>query len=477
MSIRFNRRSFNKQVNVTLNSNLLESKCATNQYFQIIGSIHDVESYFAIDNVNTLNSHIFLCHWGHLAIIFMWSSRNLYHVGWDGNYELWRQNTIKTVPVAHIIWDPHFELLNITNNIAYSGIYNWLFTLGFISAAHLYNFVMTPELLAVISILLAYIHLIYLDSLLHNIYHFKFCITPNFYYGVELRPHFISLYYKSAYTVYFPFKLFIASFDLGEERLNFHTGIIIGLMSIFWCTHLDYMSIPVSRDSQKAGYEKYITLFYDGKWFLYFGDTSSEYNLFGLAYGAGSASLTFFGGNQSNTISLYITDIAHHHLGVGVLFILSAHLYSSYLKGFGHFQGDILFSNSNSSAIMLALSKSPHFQLSLGCTGLGVLASVTAQHLYSLAAFVYLSYDYATSVALYSHHQYIASFLIMATLVHASIFLVRDYTVVFLDYNAINSVLSIKYRFISHLSWICLFLGFHTFPLYIHNDTVVAFGS
>ena len=28
-----------------------------------------------------------------------------------------------------------------------------------------------------------------------------------------------------------------------------------------------------------------------------------------------------------------------------------------------------------------------------------------------------------------------------------------------------------------HLSWVSLFLGFHTLGLYVHNDTVVAFGQ
>jgi photosystem I P700 chlorophyll a apoprotein A2 len=34
-----------------------------------------------------------------------------------------------------------------------------------------------------------------------------------------------------------------------------------------------------------------------------------------------------------------------------------------------------------------------------------------------------------------------------------------------------------KEAIISHLSWVSLFLGFHTLGLYIHNDTVVAFGQ
>merc|ERR1712166_1417746 len=34
-----------------------------------------------------------------------------------------------------------------------------------------------------------------------------------------------------------------------------------------------------------------------------------------------------------------------------------------------------------------------------------------------------------------------------------------------------------KEAIISHLSWVSLFLGFHTLGLYIHNDTCVAFGT
>jgi hypothetical protein len=70
---------------------LCNGRCATNKYFQIIGSIHDIESYFGIDNTSSLNVQIFFSHWGHLAIIFLWVSRNLFHIGWNGNYELWVQ--------------------------------------------------------------------------------------------------------------------------------------------------------------------------------------------------------------------------------------------------------------------------------------------------------------------------------------------------------------------------------------------------
>ena len=165
VSIRFNSDRFNELSDVVLSLHTLDGRCATNKYFQIIGSIHDIESYFGIDNTPSSYVQIFFCHWAHKAIIFVWVSRNLFHIAWNGNYELWEQNPIKTIPIAHGICDPHFGLSNIRNKIAYNGIYNWLYTLGFDSVfKHLYNFVITDELLAVISIPLALIHLIYLDS-------------------------------------------------------------------------------------------------------------------------------------------------------------------------------------------------------------------------------------------------------------------------------------------------------------------------
>jgi len=146
----------------------LDGRCATNRYFQVIGNIHDIESYFAIDHAFSLNVNIFLCHWGHLAIIFMWLSAIHYHVGHEGNYQLWSINPINTIPIAHAVFDPHFALSEITNNISHSGIYNALLSLGFSSVSDLYNVVIASELLALISLGLAFQHLIYLDAFIQS---------------------------------------------------------------------------------------------------------------------------------------------------------------------------------------------------------------------------------------------------------------------------------------------------------------------
>lgn len=301
-SDRFNR--FNSGTDVVLSlQHTLDGRCATNKYFQIIGSIHDIESYFGIDNTAFSYVQIFFCHWGHKAIIFVWVSTNLFHIGCFGNYELWEQNPIKTIPIAHGICDPHFGLSNIRNKIAYNGIYNWLYTLGFNSGILLYNFVITNELLAVISIPLALIHLISLDSLLHKV--------P--------MPQAIS--YAPDYNVksVWPFKFFCAYFDVRKQRLNFHTGIIIGFLSIAWCAHLVHLAIPISRGlhintgNLLLNKAKLIDPFYTGNWVLFFdGHLDKDNHIFRSTYGAANtiSSLTFAGGLKSNTISLYLTDIA-----------------------------------------------------------------------------------------------------------------------------------------------------------------------
>lgn len=46
-----------------------------------------------------------------------------------------------------------------------------------------------------------------------------------------------------------------------------------------------------------------------------------------------------------------------------------------------------------------------------------------------------------------------------------------------LDGYVLARMLDHKEAIISHLSWVSLFLGFHTLGLYVHNDVMLAFGT
>lgn len=54
--------------------------------------------------------------------------------------------------------------------------------------------------------------------------------------------------------------------------------------------------------------------------------------------------------------------------------------------------------------------------------------------------------------------------------------MVRDYDPASNYNNLLDRVLSHRDSIISHLNWTCIFLGLHSFGLYIHNDTMSALG-
>jgi photosystem I P700 chlorophyll a apoprotein A2 len=88
---------------------------------------------------------LFLSHWGHVSLIFIWLSGNIFHVGWTGNFDLWKQNPLKVIPIAHSVFDPHFGSSDVESNVAYSGLYNVLFTIGFTNVKDIYNFTILTE--------------------------------------------------------------------------------------------------------------------------------------------------------------------------------------------------------------------------------------------------------------------------------------------------------------------------------------------
>ncbi|GJP71208.1 hypothetical protein CLOP_g2054 [Closterium sp. NIES-67] len=58
-----------------------------------IATAHDFESHDDITE-ERLYQKIFASHFGQLAIIFLWTSGNLFHVAWQGNFEAWSQDPL-----------------------------------------------------------------------------------------------------------------------------------------------------------------------------------------------------------------------------------------------------------------------------------------------------------------------------------------------------------------------------------------------
>ena len=424
-----------------------------------IATAHDFELHDGMTEEN-LYQKIFASHFGHIAIIFLWTSGTLFHVAWQGNFEQWIKDPLNISPIAHAIWDPHFGEGAIDAftqggasspvNIAYSGVYHWFYTIGMTSNQELYQGSIFLLILSSIFLFAGWLHL-----------------QPKF------RPS-------------------LAWFKNAESRLNHHLAGLFGVSSLAWTGHLVHVAIPESR-GQHVGWDNFLSTpphpaglgpFFSLNWGVYAQNPDTAGHVFGTSEGAGTAILTFLGGFHPQTESLWLTDIAHHHLAIAVIFIIAGHMYRTNF-GIGHSIKEILDTHKppqgglgeGHKGMYDTLNNSLHFQLALALASLGTVTSLVAQHMYSLPSYAFIARDYTTQAALYTHHQYIAGFLMVGAFAHGAIFLVRDYDPEANKNNVLSRVLQHKEAIISHLSWVSLFLGFHTLSLYVHNDVVVAFGT
>ena len=169
---------------------------------------------------------------------------------------------------------------------------------------------------------------------------------------------------------------------------------------------------------------------------------------------------------------MWLTDIAHHHLAIAIVFIFAGHMYRTNW-GIGHSMKEILDAHvppkgrlgAGHRGLFETITNSLHMQLGLALASIGVATSLVAQHMYALPSYAFMAKDYVTQAALYTHHQYIAGFLMVGAFAHGAIFFVRDYDPEVNKDNVLARMLQHKEAIISHLSWVSLFLGFHTLGL------------
>nr|UTM97811.1 photosystem I P700 apoprotein A2 [Sonerila nervulosa] len=353
-----------------------------------IATAHDFESHDDITE-ERLYQNIFASHFGQLAIIFLWTSGNLFHVAWQGNFEAWVQDPLHVRPIAHAIWDPHFGQPAVEAftrggalgpvNIAYSGVSQWWYTIG----------LRTNEDRVPFSII-SFCHIV--NSRL---------VTPTTEMGVS--------WFKNA-----------------ESRLNHHLSGLFGVSSLAWTGHLVHVAIPGSR-GEDVRWNNFLNVLphpeglgplFTGQWNLYAQNPDSSSHLFGTSQGSGTAILTLLGGFHPQTQSLWLTDIAHHHLAIAFLFLVAGHMYRTNF-GIGHSIKDLLEAHippggrlgRGHKGLYDTINNSIHFQLGLALASLGVITSLVAQHMYSLPAYAFIAQDFTTQAALYTHHQYIAGFI------------------------------------------------------------------
>ncbi|RZC81241.1 hypothetical protein C5167_043861 [Papaver somniferum] len=346
------------------------------------------------------------------------------------------KNPLYVRPIAHAIWDPHFGQPAVEAftrggapgpvNIAYSDLYTGALFLLFLYA---------------ISLIAGWLH---------------------------LQPK---------------WKPCVSWFKNAESRLNHHLPGLFGVTSLAWTGHLVHVAISGSRGNVLPHPQGLGPLF-TGQWNLYDQNPDSDSHLFGTAQGAGTAILTLLGGFHPQTQSLWLDDMAHHHLAIAFLFLVAGHMYGTNF-GIGHSMKDLLEAHTppgvrlgrRHKGLYDTINNSIHFQLGLSLASLGVITSLVAQHMYYFPAYAFIAQDFTTQAALYTHHQYIAGFIMTGAFSHGAIFFIRDYNPEHNEDNVLARMLDHKEAIKSHLSWVSLFLGFHTLGLYVHNDIQSAHGK
>ena len=410
---------------------------------------HDFDTHTS--DLEDISRKIFAAHFGHLAVVTLWLSGMIFHGAKFSNYEAWLSDPLGVKPSAQVVWPivgqdilngdvgGGFHGIQIT-----SGIFHVWRGWGITSSFQLYCTAIGGLVLAGLFLFAGWFH-----------------------------------YHKRAPKLEW--------FQNVESMLNHHLAVLLGCGSLGWAGHLIHVSAPVNKLLDAGVPLKDIPLpheFILNKELLtdlYPGFVNGLTPFFTLDWGQYADFLTFKGGLNPVTGSLWMTDIAHHHLAIAVVFIIAGHMYRTNW-GIGHSIKEILenhrgpFTGEGHKGLYENLTTSWHAQLATNLAFLGSLTIIVAHHMYSMPPYPYLATDYATQLCLFTHHMWIGGFFIVGGAAHAAIFMVRDYDPVVNQNNLLDRVIRHRDAIISHLNWVCIFLGFHSFGLYIHNDTMRALG-
>ncbi|XP_048626998.1 photosystem I P700 chlorophyll a apoprotein A1-like [Brassica napus] len=126
-----------------------------------------------------------------------------------------------------------------------------------------------------------------------------------------------------------------------ESMLNHHLAGLLGLGSLSWAGHQVHVSLPINQflnagvDPKKYHFLMNFILNRDLLAQLYPSFAEGATPFFTLNWSKYSDFLTFRGGLDPVTGGLWLTDTAHHHLAIAILFLIAGHMYRTNW-GIGH---------------------------------------------------------------------------------------------------------------------------------------------
>ena len=377
----------------------------------------------------------------------------LFHTAWTGAYESFDTNPLIGAGLAHEFSDPQIRR-SVVGELpvirAFSGAYQWLNLAGFTINAELFES------------------------------HFRF-------EGVGISCFWFSGSRFDSRSAEVPIQPQAPFGIMGLFKVTSTSDA--GLLSAFWAAHIGFVSIPAScsqdprphlGENVLAFISKPVATSFRAASRIVQSTRSGLETPIVLTYNAGIDGLT-----QAFTFS----DLGHHHLAIGSFLLLAGEAqrflellglkcpWAGLIYGLQHHA----LPSSYTSAGLSGGSRRKDLYLSHSLMILRILSGLDSLLGSRIPVLPYLSLDSPTVVAVFLHHQWISGLLFLGAWAHLGIFFARS---VQLRLEAAWISDSFCFRFsahksaiISHLSWVCLWLGFHTLGLYAHNDAVLCLGQ
>ncbi len=376
-------------------------------------------------------ARIFATHFGHLSVVSAWFAASLVAGARFSNYSAWLSDPFGVKPTAQVVYLGSGGLGDTFNGDAGSGTAGLRVTSGLFSVWRAAGISSQSQLFGASVAFLALAVLL---------------LVAGWYHHHLAQPE-------------------GRWFNDTEAILSHHISAVVGLGSLGWCGHLLHVALPVDG-LLRLGVDpdaiptQVVSL-------------ASSVGLSGLAGDVlhvdwvTGPSLTCYGGLSPLTGSLWLTDVAHHHLALGVVALIAGHMYRTQF-GIGMPFAALLAAHETS------IMDSWHAQLSINLGVLGTAAILFGHSCLGLPSYPFLALDWSTQLSLFTHHAWIGGFLIVGSGSHAAMYCIQDYRVGAL--RSLERVVAHRHSITAHLNWVSIFLGFHSFGLYVHNDTLSALG-
>ena len=398
---------------------------------------------------SSVRRKVLASNFAHLSVVLLWLGGMHFHGAYLSNYTAWLKSPIDVKPSAQFVWPIVGQsILNADVGGYFQGIYitSGLFHLwrseGIVSSVQLKYASVAALLVSTICLVLAYIQQ-------HVVSYTEYGSSTGFYKKLSvILPH--------------------------------HLSIVGGLGSISWAGHQVHISTPVNQLLDMGIEQDLIPSPQD----LLSRDviTAIDPNFGkGLQFGSGSTTYTgsglFTGQINPVTGSIQMSQIAEHHLYVGLVFLLGGIIYSRNSAYSSHPWGKVSRSGD--------LANSWNAALSLNLFFTGSASIFHAFQLFKFPVYPYMAVDYATSISMYTHHMWLGGFFIVGAAAHACIFMVTELQSSITMARAkrgvqpvtdLTKLVSHRDILVGHLIWVCILLGMHAFGIFVHNDTMQALG-